>query len=286
MDNTSAIILSCALGIIMLGIGLSLVIEDFKRVFQQPKAIFIGLVNQLVFLPLIAFGLANALSLDPKIAVGLMILAACPGGATSNLISHLAKADTALSVSLTAFSSVITIVSIPFIVNFALEEFLAESNMIRMDLLEAFINIFLIVVFPIIFGMLIRKYRKEFALKMGKPVRIASAVLLFVIIIGIVIKERKVLADSIQSAGLAVLIMNLAIMLLGYYSARVFSIKKPRALSIAIESGIQNGTLGITVATVLLGRIDLAVVSAVYGVFMFFSGGLAIFVGSRQAKKQ
>lgn len=286
MDSTSTIILASSLSIIMLGMGLSLVIEDFKRVFYQPKAIFIGLINQMILLPLIAFGLAHAFSLKPEIAVGLMILAACPGGATSNLISHLAKADTALSVSLTAFSSFITIVSIPFIANFALETFMNEGNIIQMDITQAFKSIFFIVVFPITLGMLIRKYKEKFALKMGKPVRIASAILLFVIIIGIVIKERDNMGSYIQQAGWVVLTLNLIVMFLGYYSAKAFKINNKRALSIAIESGIQNGTLGITVASVLLGRTDLAIVSAVYGVLMFFTGGLAIFLGSRQAKKQ
>jgi len=286
MDNTSAIILASSLSIIMLGMGLSLVVDDFKRVFYQPKAIIIGLINQMILLPLIAFGLAYAFSLKPEIAVGLMILAACPGGATSNLISHLAKADTALSVSLTAFSSFITIISIPFIANFALEEFMNEGNVIQMDIAQSLKSIFFIVIMPIVTGMLIRKYKEKFALKMGKPVRIASAVLLFVIIIGIIVKEKDKMGSYLQQAGLVVLTLNLIVMFLGYYSAKAFKISSQRALSIAIESGIQNGTLGITVASVLLGRTDLAIVSAVYGVLMFFTGSLAIVVGSYQSKNQ
>jgi BASS family bile acid:Na+ symporter len=286
MDQTSAIILASALAIIMLGMGLSLVIEDFKRIFYQPKAIIIGLINQLILLPLIAFGLASAFSLQPEIAVGLMILAACPGGATSNLISHLAKADTALSVTLTAFSSFITIVSIPFIVNFSLEQFLDQSEMIQLDVVKTFGQILMIVIIPITIGMLIRKYKKNFAMKMGKPVRIASAVLLLLIIVGIIIKERNSLADSFQQAGLVVVSLNLIVMFLGFYSARIFSIKKQQALSIAIESGIQNGTLGIAVAAGLLGNPTFAIVSAVYGVLMFFTGGFAILIGSYQSKKR
>ena len=286
MDSTSAIILASALAIIMLGMGLSLVIEDFKRIFYQPKAIVIGLVNQMILLPLIAFGLASVFSLQPEIAVGLMILAACPGGATSNLISHLAKADTALSVTLTAFSSFITIISIPFIVNFSLEQFLDQSEMIQLDVAKTFGQILMIVIIPITIGMLIRKYKEEFALRMGKTVRIASAVLLFLIIIGIIIKERENLADSIQQAGLVVITLNLIVMFLGFYSAKAFKIKNQRAMSIAIESGIQNGTLGIAVAAGLLGNPTFAIVSAVYGVLMFFTGGLAIAVGSYLSKNQ
>lgn len=285
MDQTSAIILASSLAIIMLGMGLSLVVEDFKRIFFQPKAIVIGLINQLILLPIIAFGLTSVFSLKPEIAVGLMILSACPGGPTSNLISHLAKADIALSVTLTAFSSFITILTIPFIVNFSLEQFLDQSNMIQLDIGKTFAQILMIVIIPVCIGMLIRRYKEKFALKMGKPVKIASGLLLLLIIVALIIKEYKTLEESFEQAGLAVIVLNLVVMLLGYYSARIFKVKKKRALSIAIESGIQNGTLGITVAIALLGNTSFALVSAVYGVLMFISGGAAIIVGSLQDKK-
>ena len=197
MDQTSAIILALSLAIIMLGMGLSLVVEDFKRIFFQPKAIVIGLINQLILLPIIAFGLTSVFSLKPEIAVGLMILSACPGGPTSNLISHLAKADIALSVTLTAFSSFITILTIPFIVNFSLEQFLDQSNMIQLDIGKTFAQILMIVIIPISIGMLIRKYKEKFALKMGKSVRIASGILLLLIIVALIIKEFKVCKFSL-----------------------------------------------------------------------------------------
>lgn len=285
MDQTSAIILASSLAIIMLGMGLSLVVDDFKRIFTQPRGIFIGLLNQLILLPIIAYFLAIAFGLSPELAVGLMILAACPGGATSNLISHLAKADTALSVTLTAFSSFITILTIPFIVNFSLEQFLDQSNMIQLDIIQTFLQILMIVIIPVSIGMLIRRYKENFALKMGKPVRIASAVLLILIIIGIIIKEKDTLGDSLKQAGLVVVTLNIIVMFIGYYSARLFKISNQRSLSIAIESGIQNGTLGITVAVVLLNSSAFAVVSAVYGVLMFFTGAAAVYVGNRQNAK-
>jgi BASS family bile acid:Na+ symporter len=286
MDSTTAIILAASLAIIMLGMGLSLVIDDFKRIFSAPKAILVGLANQLILLPVIAFIIASTFSLTPEIAIGIMILAACPGGATSNLIAHLAKADTALSVTLTAFSSFITILTIPFIVNFSLEQFLDQSNMIQLDVLDTFKNIFLIIIFPVSIGMFIRKKSEKFALKMAKPVRIASALILVLVIVGIIIKEQETLAQSFQQAGIAVLSLNLIVMFIGYYSARLFKINTKRALSIAIESGIQNGTLGITVAVSLLAVPKFAVVSAVYGVLMFFTGAAAVYIGSRQHKKQ
>lgn len=284
MDQTSAIILAVSLMIIMLGMGLSLVVDDFKRIFIQPKAIFLGLINQIVFLPIFAYFLATIFPLQPEIAVGLMILAACPGGPTSNLISHLAKADTALSVTLTAFSSFITILTIPFIVNFALQEFLDQGTMIQLDLIQTFLQILFIIIIPISLGMIIRKYRENFALKMAKPVKYASGILLILIIVALVIKERATLATSFEQAGLVVVLLNLIVMFFAFYSARLFKISPKRSMSIAIESGIQNGTLGITVAVVLLNNSTFGLVSAVYGVLMFFSGAIAIYIGTKQSK--
>lgn len=285
MDSTSAIILGIALAIIMLGMGLSLVADDFKRIFTQPKSIIIGLVNQLILLPIIAFILVSLFPLQPEIAVGVMILAACPGGATSNLISHLAKADTALSVTLTAFSSFITILTIPFIVNFSLEQFLNESNMIQLDIADTFQKILIIIIIPVSLGMIIRKYQESFALKMGKPVRIASALILALVIVGIILKEKENLAEAFKKAGLVIVCLNIIVMFIGYYSSKLFKISNKRALSIAIESGIQNGTMGITIAVLLLGNSSFAIVSAIYGVLMLFTGAIVIYIGNMQHKK-
>ena len=145
MDQLSAIILAGSLTIIMLGMGLSLTFADFKRIFVYPKAVFIGLGNQLIILPLVGFGVAVVFPLRPEVAVGIMILAACPGGPTSNLIAHLAKGDTALSVTLTSLSSFVTIISIPFIVNFALVHFLDQGQIIKLDILQTIIQIFVII---------------------------------------------------------------------------------------------------------------------------------------------
>lgn len=286
MDQTTAIILAVSLAIIMLGMGLSLVIDDFKRIFSQPKAIIIGLVNQLLLLPIIAFTLASLFPLQPEIAVGIMILAACPGGATSNLISHLAKADAALSVTLTAFSSFITIITIPFIVNFSLEQFLDQSNIIKLDILQTLLQILMIVIIPVSLGMMIRKHKEAFALKMGKPVRIASALLLILVIIGIILKEKENLASSFKEAGAIIISLNIIVMFVGYYSARILKVTSKRALSIAIETGIQNGTLGITVAVVLLQNSLFAIVSALYGVLMLFTAAIVVYIGIRNDKNQ
>ena len=282
MDKISTIILASSLIIIMLGMGLSLVIDDFKRILVYPKAILVGLTNQLIILPLIGFAIASVFPLKPEIAIGVMILAACPGGPTSNLIAHLAKGDTALSVTLTALSSFITILTIPFIINFALIHFLEEGQMIRLNILETIIQIFAIIIIPISIGMIIRRYKEGFALRMAKPVRTASGIVLALVIIGIVVKERENFVSYFQQAGIVALILNVATMAVGYYSSRLFKIIDKRALSISIESGIQNGTLAITIAVVLLGTTSYAITPAVYSLIMFFTGGVIIYIGNKR----
>ena len=286
MDKVSTIILASSLIIIMLGMGLSLVFDDFKRIFIYPKAILVGLVNQIIILPIIGFVIALAFPLKPEIAIGIMILAACPGGPTSNLIAHLAKGDLALSVSLTAISSFITIITIPFIINFALVQFLDEGQIIRSNVVETIMQIFIIIVIPITIGMLIRKYKSYFALKMEKPVRRASGIVIALVIIGIVIKEKENVIPYFQQAGVVALVLNIATMLVGYYSAKLFKIKNKRAVSISIESGIQNGTLAITIAVVLLGNSEYAITPAIYSLLMFFTGGAVIYLGIKQTQKE
>jgi len=285
MDKASTIVLAASLSIIMLGMGLSLVAGDFKRIIVYPKAIFVGLVNQLIILPLIGFGIAVVFPLAPEIAIGIMILAACPGGPTSNLIAHLAKGDTALSVTLTALSSFITILTIPFIVNFALVHFLEKGEMIRLDVMDSIKNIFVIIIIPIVIGMLIRKYAPGFSNKMEKPVRIASAIVLALVIIGIVIKEKENFVSYFQQAGIVALLLNVSTMVVGYFSARLFRITDKRALSISIESGIQNGTLAIAIAVVLLGSTEFAIAPAIYSLLMFFTGGVVIYIGLKRDRK-
>lgn len=281
MDQLSTIILAGSLIIIMLGMGLSLTFGDFKRILLYPKSVFIGLVNQLLLLPLIGFSLAVLLNLPPEIAVGIMILAACPGGPTSNLISHLAKADLALSVSLTALSSLITIITIPFIVAFALTYFMDAGQEIALNIPATIAQICIIVVIPILIGMAIRHYAPGFADRMGKPVRIMSGLVLLLIIVGLVIKERENFGSYFKQAGLAAFLLNMITMAVGFYSARLFKIRRAQATAIAIESGIQNGTLAISIAVVLLNNTAFAIAPAVYSLLMFLTGGVVIYLGSK-----
>ncbi len=284
MDSISTIILASSLIIIMLGMGLSLVIDDFKRIFVYPKAILIGVTNQILIVPLLGFALASLFPLQPEVAIGIMILAACPGGPTSNLISHLAKGDIALSVTLTAISSFITILTIPFIVNYALLHFLEEGQMIKLDVINTIVQILVITIIPVSIGMIIRRYREAFALKMAKPVRIASGIVIALVIIGLTIKERDNFVSYFQQAGVVALCLNVVTMMVGYFSAKLFNIKNKSAISIAIESGIQNGTLAITIAVVLLENASFAIAPAVYSLLMFFTGGAAIYFGIKKNK--
>lgn len=286
MDSISTIILALSLIIIMLGMGLSLVVDDFRRIFIYPKAILLGLTNQILILPVLGFVLASLFPIQPEIAIGIMILTACPGGPTSNLISHLAKGDIALSVTLTALSSFITILTIPFIINFALLHFLEEGQMIKLDVVTTIIQILVITIIPVSIGMSIRKYNERFALKMAKPVRRASGIVLILVIAGITIKEKDNIVPYFQQAGIVALCLNVITMVVGYYSAKLFSVKDKRAISIAIESGIQNGTLAITIAVVLLGNTSFAVAPAVYSLLMFFTGGIAVYLGIKKSNTQ
>lgn len=285
MDNLSVIILAISLIIIMWGMGLSLVLDDFKRVLKYPKAIAVGLTNQLILLPMIGFILASTFTLSPEIAVGVMILATCPGGPTSNLIAHLAKGDTALSVSLTALSSIISIITIPFVINYALVAFLQEGQIIQLDISKTILQIFVIVLIPVSLGMFIKNKSPKFADKMEKPVRIASAVVLGLVIVGIILKERANMTTYFEQAGIVALSLNIASMAIGFLSARLLNISKKQAISISIESGIQNGTMAIMIATTLLSNTAFAVAPAIYSILMFFTGGLVIFLGARLSGK-
>jgi len=282
MDKTGAIILGASLFIIMLGMGLSLTTDDFKRVIKFPKAVILGLSNQLILLPIIGFTLVSIFPLEPEIAIGIMILAACPGGATSNLIAHLAKGDTALSVTLTAVSSVITIITIPFIINFAMVQFLSEGQMITMDIPKTIAQLMIIIIVPISLGMIIKKYANEFAMKMDKPVKIASAVVLGLVIIGIIIKEKTNVIPYFQQAGLVALSLNVVTMTIGYITSRIAKLPVKQAVSISIESGIQNGTLAITIATITLANTQFAIAGAIYSLIMLFTG--TVFVLARSKK--
>lgn len=285
MDTTATIILVAALFIIMMGMGLSLTIDDFKRVLKYPKAVLIGFLNQIILLPFIAYLLIGLFNVDPNIAVGVMILAACPGGPTSNLLTHLAKVDTALSVTLTAVNSIVTIITIPLIVKFGLAEFMSDNTQIDAPIGKIAGSLIVVIAIPLTLGMLIKKYSSQFAAKMDKPVRIASALVLLLVIVGLMIKERANLGPYFEKSWAIVLSLNLLTMLIGFISAKLGKLSFKQALTISIESGNQNGTLAIHVAVVSLARPDLAIAAAVYSLLMYPTASILIAIGNKRAKK-
>jgi len=278
MTSITGIILAISLMIIMFGMGLSLVLSDFKRIVNYPKAVFVGLISQIVVLPFIGYLIATYLNLSPTIAIGIMLLAACPGGATSNLLTHLAKGDLALSVTLTAISSLLAIVTIPIIVQFALTNFGNDTQSISVDAVTMIKQLFVIVIIPVNIGMLIKKKYPKFADRMEKPVKIASAIIFILVIIGVVFSIRDVFMDYLSEAGLPSILLNIITMLIGFSLAMLFKLSKPQAISISIETGIQNGTLAITLATIALNNAEYSIVPAIYGLLMFFTGAIIIFM--------
>jgi BASS family bile acid:Na+ symporter len=284
--DIGTIILAISLVIIMFGMGLSLVKDDFVRLIQHPKAIIVGLLNQIILLPIIAYVLISLLHVETDIAIGVMILAACPGGPTSNLITYLAKGDAGLSISLTTVNSLITIFTIPFVVDFALTQFLDANEMVHIDKLQTVIQIFAIVIIPVSLGMALKKVKPVFADKMNKPVKIASAAVLFLVIIGLVLKKKEDLIPYLQQAGLTTLILNLTTMLVGWITAKFARLNAAQSITISIESGIQNGTMAIAIASGVLMNDNYAIAPAVYSLIMFFTGGLIIAIGIRVKGKK
>jgi len=278
MTSITGIILAISLMIIMFGMGLSLIFADFKRILTFPKAVFIGLISQMVVLPLIGYLIATTLNLSPTIAIGIMLLAACPGGATSNLLTHLAKGDLALSITLTAISSLLSIISIPIIVQFALAHFGSQSQVVSIDAITMIKQLFIIILIPVSIGMMIRAKYSSFADKMEKPVRIASTVIFILVIIGVVFSIRDVFMEYLSEAGLPSIMLNVSTMSIGFLLAIIFKLTKPQAISISIETGIQNGTLAITLATIALNNAEYSIVPAIYGLLMFFTGAVIIFM--------
>ena len=282
MDSGSKIFLIVSLFIIMMGMGLSLTKADFRRVLQYPKAVLLGFLNQIVLLPLIAFGLIQLFDVSNEIAIGVMILSACPGGPTSNLVTHLAKGDTALSVTLTAVNSIVTILTIPIIVNFALGEF-SSGEEVTSPVGAIVGSLIVIIAIPLIIGMTIKNKKPQVAKKMDKPVRVVSTAIIFLVIVGIVIKESAQLVERISESFAIVITLNVLTMLVGFITAKMVKLKFKEALTICLESGNQNGTLAIQVSSLI--NITLGFPAAVYSLFMYFTAAVPIVIGVKRDKE-
>ena len=268
----------------MMGMGLSLTTADFKRVLRFPKAVFVGFLNQIILLPLIAYGLTQFFDVSNEIAIGVLILSACPGGPTSNLVTHLAKGDTALSVTLTAVNSIVTIITIPIIVNFALGEFTITGDEIVSPVKDIILALLVIIAIPLAIGMAIKNKKPDVATRMDKPVRIASTVIIILVIVGIVIKERAQLVERVSESFAIVFTLNVATMLIGYLTARIAKLNFKQALAICLESGNQNGTLAIQISSLI--NITFGFPAAVYSLFMYFTASIPIMIGIKKAKDE
>ena len=274
--------LPLALAIIMFGMGLSLTPGDFKRILIYPKAVAIGLINQLILLPLIAFGLILLFGLEREAAVGVMILSACPGGATSNLITHLAKGDSALSITLTGFSSMITVLTIPFVVNFSLNYFMPGGEVQQLNIVGTVISVLFITVIPVVLGMIILKKAPGLAARLDQPFRKISVIFFVVIVLAAIFKEREHIVQYFLEAGPVTLALNVCTLAVGYFSGKLLGLSRKQSTTISIESGIQNATLGITVAATLLVNPAMTIPSVIYGLLMFGTAGLIIAWGNKK----
>ena len=260
--------LPIALAVIMFGLGLDLTLQDFARIGRRPKPVVVALACQLFLLPLICFGLVILFALPPLLAVGMMLLAASPGGTVANLYSHLFRGDVALNISLTAINSIIAVVTLPLVVNLAIAFFQPGDLAVGLQFRKT-VEVFLIVLVPVAIGMLVRGFRPGFADAMDRPVRIASVVILTVVVVGAALSNLDVLVNDLPSlAGITVSFCVLSLGV-GYVVPRLLRIDRPQAVASAFEVGIHNATLAIVVAQSVLMSPQMSLPAAVYGVLMF-----------------
>lgn len=274
-DPLLTLFLPAALGIIMLGLGLSLSLADFARVAKFPRPVLIGLACQLLLLPLACFFLAKLFGLAPALAVGLMLLAASPGGTTANLYSHLAHGDVALNITLTAVNSVVAILTMPLIVNLSLAHFMSADQAIPLQFAKV-VQVFAIVLGPVAIGMWLRSRFPHFAERMQKPVKIVSALFLLLIILLAVAKDWRTFVEYAPAVGGAALAFNLLSMAVGYCVPRLLKLDLRQAIAISMEIGIHNGTLAIALALspALLNNPTMAIPAAIYSLIMFVTAAL------------
>lgn len=267
------IVLPIALAFIMFSLGLGLTRNDFFLVFNEPKAFAIGVINQMIVLPSIGFGVVLLSGLDGELAVGLMILACCPGGVTSNILTKLAKGDTALSISYTAVVSVVSVFTLPLIVGFSMSYFMGEVAP-EIDIIGLGITMFLLTTLPVLIGMAIRHWATDKANLLENGVNMVATILFVIIVIAAIASEWNTLIENIGSLGPSVIMLNVLMLGIGYQSAKLLNLEVDKATTVSIESGIQNATVGITIGGLILASPDgglstLSLPSGVYGVLMY-----------------
>ena len=277
------VVLPLALAFIMLALGLGLTFDDFARVVRRPRDFAVGAVSQIVVLPVVAFALASVWPMAPELALGLMIIAAAPGGVTSNILTAFARGDVALSISLTAVISLLSVITIPIIVVFAYGQFIGEQAGKDISVAGTAVSVFLIVAVPVLIGLVIRRFAESFALRFEPAARKVSAVLFVLVLAGAIYDQRANIVPYFAQAGLVTLVLNLVMMAIAYLLARMFATGPTQRIAIAIECGLQNGTLAIAVAVLLFGGGLATVPAATYSLIMFATALIYIAVLRRGA---
>lgn len=262
--------------LIMMGMGLSLKPNDFKRVVKYPKAVSVGLLNQLILLPIIGFALANIMLLAPEYAVGVMLLVLCPGGTTSNMFSHLAKGDVALSVTMTAVASLITVFTIPVVLNLSLQHFMGEGNEFQLPIMKTMVSLMTLTIVPIAIGMLVKAFAPKFADSTQVHVSRFGILFLTLLIVFLTYIQQDIVVSAFIAAGPVSLVLNISTMALGYYSSRWFGLNAAQTTSVTIEVGLQNSTLSMFMALTLLANYKMSFTPAIYTLVMLFTAGVLV----------
>ena len=281
----NSVIIPICLFLIMMGMGLTLVTNDFKRVLKYPKAVGIGLTNQLILLPIIGFALANIMPLRPEYAVGVMLLVLCPGGTTSNLFTYLAKGDVALSVTMTAIASVITVFTIPIVLSFSLIYFMGSGSEFELPVVKTMLTLVVLTIVPISVGMLIKRYASTVADRSQVYVSRFGVIFLTFLVLFLGYVQRDIIVDAFIATGPVSVLLNLSTMALGYYSSKWVGLNWAQRTSVTLEVGLQNSTLSIFMALTLLSNYDMSMMPAIYTLVMFLSAGILVRIFSAQHDK-
>jgi BASS family bile acid:Na+ symporter len=269
----TSVLLPLALAVIMLGLGLGLTVEDFRRIGRYPRAVQTGLALQIGVLPWVALALALLLRLPPELAVGLMLLAASPGGATANIYSHLARGDVALNITLTALNSLLCLATLPIVLNLSMAFFLGTGTYVPPPT-GKIIEVALVIVLPVALGMAVRALAPTFAAAMERPIRVISVLVLALLVTAAVAQAWSTLLANFAAVGLACLLFNLASLGTGYAAPLALKLPRRQAIAIAMEIGIHNGTLAIYIALNVLGNATMSIPAAIYSLIMFVTAGL------------
>ena len=278
MNIVTDVILPLALAFIMFALGLGLTGADFLRVIKQPRDFFVGTFSQIILLPIIAFILVKLWPISPELAIGVMIIAAAPGGVTSNILTSFAKGDVALSISLTAIISLLSVITVPFIILMSLTLIENSGLDLNISLTNMAISMFLIVTVPVIIGMIFRKFTSNVAIKFEPIAKKISAVLFVIVLLGAILAEKDNVVSYFAQAGLITLVLNVVMMIVAYYIAQLLASGTQQKKCITIECGLQNGTLAIFVATSIFGGGIYVIPAATYSLIMFATSLIFVYL--------